>query len=538
MFPSCYTKPGDSGSKRMSFTRIFLGMFVVYMFHTAWVLYGFLNTKPCDRGKGEQCITSYLAERPKLQLSVFTCLVPDDSQLNLILRVDPFHPHSTFEKQVNVSLPEETRANGGLHAVVYIHKAGVSPLDDNREVHYAASLTTYITPRHAGPQKDTTRQEESSRSDALVSHWKPHLSITVLSTDFTFNKAGLPSDLRRHMRVFPEGRRMTYLPLLLVDQLSVRARDLLEVSSSTRQLPLTVSYQGTSLQSFRFWVHLQDLVYSLRQFGFTEENIDEIKETLCGSNLYLLILTALVTALHLICEFLALKNDITSWRKKKSMVGMSRRSVVWRCLSTLLVFLHLLEDTSLLVLLPVGLGVCVEVWKVFKVFKVHVHLKSYRSFMHVSKLDEAERKTAEYDSQASRYLSYLVYPLCVSGVVFSLVYLRYKSYYSWLINSLLTGVYAFGFLSMVPQLFINHKLRTVDHLQGTVLMYRGTNTLLSDLCSSVSLLSSSGPFSSSHQLSCFRDELFFLLYLYQRRHYANKARVREVGTQSKKLKTQ
>lgn len=30
--------------------------------------------------------------------------------------------------------------------------------------------------------------------------------------------------------------------------------------------------------------------------------------------------------LQLICEFLALKNDISSWRKKKSMVGMSRKS--------------------------------------------------------------------------------------------------------------------------------------------------------------------------------------------------------------------
>lgn len=32
--------------------------------------------------------------------------------------------------------------------------------------------------------------------------------------------------------------------------------------------------------------------------GFTEENIDEIKETLLGSNLYLLVLTALITALQ------------------------------------------------------------------------------------------------------------------------------------------------------------------------------------------------------------------------------------------------
>lgn len=87
--------------------------------------------------------------------------------------------------------------------------------------------------------------------------------------------------------------------------------------------------------------------------GFTDENIDEIKETLVGSNLYLLVLTAFITALQvrehintdfveinvisflnalfpffqqLICEFLALKNDISSWRKKKSMAGISRKT--------------------------------------------------------------------------------------------------------------------------------------------------------------------------------------------------------------------
>ncbi|KAM7420445.1 hypothetical protein PAMA_014931 [Pampus argenteus] len=535
MFPSCCSKPEDGSAKRSYISKLLLGVFVVYMLHTAWLLYGFLNTKPCDGGGGEHCISSYLTARPRLQLSVFTCLVPDKSQLNLAVKIDPFDPHSTFERQVNVSLPEETRANGTLYVVVYVHKASVSPLEDSREVHYAAQLTIYITPAHREGQRDTQKRL-SIQSEDPVSHWRPHLSINMMSEDFTFNKAGLPSDVRRYMRVSQEGRQMMYLPLLLVNELSFRVRDLMEISSSTVQLPLTVSYEGISLRRFRFWVHLQDVVYSLRQFGFTEENIDEIKETLVGSNLYLLVLTALITALQLICEFLALKNDISSWRKKKSMVGMSRKSVLWRSLSTLLIFLHLLEETSLLVLLPVGLGACVEVWKVFKVFQIHVQWKS--SKLHVNKLDEEERKTVEYDTQASTYLSYLVYPLCISGAIFSLAYLRQKSYYSWMINSLVTGVYAFGFLSMAPQLFINHKLKSVSHLQGSVLMYRGVNTLISDLCSCASFFYSSGSFSSSHQLSCFRDELLFLLYLYQRRCYAPKARRRESWTHSKKVKTQ
>uniref|UniRef100_A0A667Y3Y6 Lipid scramblase CLPTM1L n=1 Tax=Myripristis murdjan TaxID=586833 RepID=A0A667Y3Y6_9TELE len=425
-----------------SITKILVGVFVVYMLHTAWLLYGFLNTKPCDRGRGELCISSYLAARPRLQLSVFTCLVPEHSQLNLIMKIDPFDSHSTFERCVNVSLPEETRANGSLYAVVYIHKAGVSPLEDSREVHYAAQITTHITPRH------TDMQKRISGSQNPVAHWRPRLSITMMSEDFTFSKAGLPSDVRRYMRVSQEGRQMTYLPLLLVDELSFRVRDLMV--GHIKQSSLMCNIMGSSfadLARFRFWVHLQDVVYSLRQFGFSEENIDEIKETLVGSNLYVLILTALITALHLICEFLALKNDISSWRKKKSMVGMSRKLVLWRCLSTLLIFLHLLEETSLLVLVPVGLGASVEVWKVFKVFKIQVQWKSSKSLIH---LDEEERRTVEYDAQASRYLSYLVYPLCISGAIFSLAYLR---------------VYAFGFLSMAPQLYINHKVCPLDKYQ-------------------------------------------------------------------------
>ncbi|XP_051921718.1 lipid scramblase CLPTM1L-like [Hippocampus zosterae] len=531
MFPSCCSKPANSGGKGTSMAKLLLGVFMVYMAHTAWLLYGFLNTKSCDEGRREDCITSYLSARPRLQLSVFTCLVPDNSQLNLALRIDPFDPRSTFERQVNVLLPEETRANGSLYAVVYIHKASVSPLDDSREVHHAAVLTTHISPANTEGHRHT---QKSSKLRHPVSHWRPHLSITIMSEDFTFTKGGLPSDMRRYVRISQEGRRILYLPLLLIDELSFRIRNLMEINRSTTHLPLTVSYEGISLRRFRFSIHLQDVVYSLRQFGFSEEYIDEIKGTLVGSNLYLLVLTALITALQLICEFLALKNDISSWRKMKSMAGMSRKSVLWRSLCTLLIFLHLLEETSLLVLLPIGLAACVEVWKLLKVFRINLHWRRPC----VNKLDEEERRTVAFDTQASTYLSYLVYPLCISGAIFSLAYLRQKSYFSWMLNSLVTGVYAFGFLSMAPQLFINHKLRSVSHLQGAVLMYRGVNTLISDLCSCAAAFSSSEAFLSSHQLSFFRDELFFLVYLYQKRRWTPKARRSECGSHSKKVKTQ
>ena len=145
----------------------------------------------------------------------------------------PPPPPPPLHRQVNVSLPEQTRANGTLFAVVYVHKASVSPLEDSREVHYAAQLTTHISPTHTEGPRDPHKvkcnsassckvlsyvschvkshvrirsffwphQRSSPKAENPVSHWRPHLSVTMMSEDFTFNKAGLPSDVRRYMRV-------------------------------------------------------------------------------------------------------------------------------------------------------------------------------------------------------------------------------------------------------------------------------------------------------------------------------------------------
>uniref|UniRef100_A0A674EN61 Lipid scramblase CLPTM1L n=1 Tax=Salmo trutta TaxID=8032 RepID=A0A674EN61_SALTR len=483
MFPSCYSKPTSSKDlfKRTYLTKILLGVFVVYMSHTCWVIYGFVYTKV-----------------------------------------------------VNVSLPLATRNNGTLHTLVYVHKFGVSPLQDNRQVHHVAQLSTYMMSRgNLSSAKEVLKVRQLNNSlDRPISHWRSRLTLNMMSEDFTFNRGTLPSDVRRYMRVFQDENRMVYLPLLHIDELSVRVKDMMEINGSTTKLPLTISYEGLSLRQFRLWIHMQDVMFSLKRFGFTEVNIDEIKGVLVDNNLYLLALTTLVTAFHFIFEFLAFKNDISFWRKKKNMVGMSRKTVLWRCFSTIVILLKMLEErSSLLGLIPVGIGTTIEV-SAMNQHSINSGLFLETGCLQVGKFDESERKTIQHDTQAMKCLSYLVYPLSISGAIFSLVYL---SYYSWLINSLVR-IYAFGFLSMAPQLFINFKLKSVGHLQWNVLMYKAVNTFVNDAFTCVF---STHP---SHQLGCFRDEILFLLYLYQRRLYStNKTRCREYGSchhNHRKLKAQ
>lgn len=47
-----------------------------------------------------------------------------------------------------------------------------------------------------------------------------------------------------------------------------------------------------------------------------------------------------------------------------------------------------------------------------------------------------------------------------------------SSWYSWVLQSLVNGVYAFGFLFMLPQLFVNYKLKSVAHLPWRAFMYK------------------------------------------------------------------
>ena len=108
------------------------------------------------------------------------------------------------------------------------------------------------------------------------------------------------------------------------------------------------------------------------------------------------------------------------------------------------------------------------------------------------------------------------------------------------INNLSLGVYAFGFLFMLPQLFVNYKvfhislmmiylffvqLKSVAHLPWRAFMYKvcepdplsiftsyiqAFNTFIDDVFAFIITMP------TSHRIAVFRDDLVFLVYLYQR----------------------
>lgn len=53
-------------------------------------------------------------------------------------------------------------------------------------------------------------------------------------------------------------------------------------------------------------------------------------------------------------------------------------------------------------------------------------------------------KTKEYDDIAMKYLFYVLFLLVAGFSVYSLMYERHKSWYSWILSSLTSCVYMFG----------------------------------------------------------------------------------------------
>ena len=104
-------------------------------------------------------------------------------------------------------------------------------------------------------------------------------------------------------------------------------------------------------------------------------DFDEMKRMIIETNPILLVTTILVTLLHSLFEFLAFKSDISSWKGKKNLTGVSVRSIFLNIFVQLVILLYLLDNstnTSTTILAGQGVGLAIEAWKITKVLVVKV----------------------------------------------------------------------------------------------------------------------------------------------------------------------
>merc|ERR1712141_910483 len=150
---------------------------------------------------------------------------------------------------------------------------------------------------------------------------------------------------------------------------------------------------------------------------------------------------------------------------RKSLEGLSVRSVFFNVFQSLIVLLYVLDnETNTLIKISCFVGLAIEIWKINKV--VDVSIDPENTFLGV------------FPKLIFKYLGLALFPLAICYCIYSMMYNEHKGWYSFILNSIYGFLLTFGFIMMTPQLFINYKLKSVAHLPWRMMTYKALNTFI------------------------------------------------------------
>ncbi|KAF8528936.1 cleft lip and palate associated transmembrane protein [Hysterangium stoloniferum] len=490
-----------------------------------------------------------------------------------------------------VDIPASVQRNqSALFAHIFVVKDHINPdptsdTFNHESVHYFTKLLTRFLPKVKvrkeknllGAQEneeEKTEEVTEPQTDTIVPYWHSNLTLTLVSDVPLIPYEKLPPALTQFVTLVPGARDPTgsqgqYLPIIFpndfwqshtIPPFAIKLRSqLIEINSTTPTLPLQITFYPLSYMKFQMYASLTSGFDEAAKSGqgVATGELDEIKRMLTETNPFLLILTAVVSILHMVFEMLAFSSDpLEKQERAHWRVGPDGWSVfptiVTNVFVQLVILLYLLDnntDTSWMILMGQVMGMLIEAWKVTKAVDIRIlpagpgsRLPYRLDIQDKHVLSEDEKKTQQYDKEAFRYVSYAAVPLLAGYTIYSLMYKTHRGWYSFIISTMTSFVYLFGFAQLVPQLIINYKLKSVAHMPMKAMIYKTLGTVIDDLfalellcfaikaCTHVYTDRFCIKMPILHRIACFRDDVVFLVFLYQRWIYRiDPTRVNEFG---------
>ena len=389
----------------------------------------------------------------------------------------------------------------------------------------ATAAATEVAAAAAAAGGGSSSPPPSPPSTKPVLFWKPALSVQLVHDLSSYPPGAIPPQLQAALQFDAAG---DYFPGLDVDSFWLMEKDHVAVNRTALGHPgasveLRLSYSTLGMWKWLMQVQMAAQWKQQSAMGMqTSAGHDELKRMMLETDPLLLGVTMAVSALHTVFDFLAFKNDVQFWRKNKSLEGLSVRSIALNCFFQLVILAYLFDnDTSVMILASSSVGLLIELWKLRKAVRVRwvgvgggaAWWAPWRGVRAEAAQTYARSRTAGHDKVATDHLLYVIAPLVVGYSTYSLVHNSHRSWTSWFLGSLTGFIYAFGFVMMTPQLYINYKLKSVAHLPWRAMVYKSLNTFVDDLFAFVIKMP------TLHRIACFRDDLIFFVYLYQRWAY-------------------
>lgn len=471
----------------------------------------------------------------------------------------------TREIDTTIVVPKEVQHNATLWAHFFVGLTGseIDPTsksyDPAKAYHFQRPLNHYHAKKRVRKLKNLLEKSEESEEEPeesqgvqIASYYHPNFTLALVPNTGTQSWRQMHPAIRKNIVLEATGARDVsgqngwYYPVFYLNTFWQLRSHMTELNDTVTELPLKIQLYNLVNWKYSILSSIDDGIKQQQQqaaFGAPSptggdgSEMEKFKEILLDTNSYLLGTTFVVSILHMVFEGLAFKSDIAHWRKKKDVVGTSVRTILANVFMQTVIFLYLVDNadgTSWMILAGQGFGIVLEAWKITKTVDVRLRepgpnsafkfLPYVITFEDKHKLTEKEKQTQEYDQIAFRYLYIVAVPLLLAYAVYSLVYETHKSWYSFVIETLVGSVYAYGFLMMVPSLYINYRLKSVAHMPSKAMTYKFLNTFIDDLFAFTIRMP------TLHRLATLRDDVIFFIWLYQKYKYrVDYSRVNEFG---------
>ena len=240
-----------------------------------------------------------------------------------------------------------------------------------------------------------------------------------------------------------------YYPIFHPSEFWITSKSLIPVNGTLKNVTIEMTVSNAAMWKFTMMAQMEEQWKTQDKLSGNADETDMLRTILLDTNPYLLAITFVVTILHTIFDVLAFKNDISFFKGNRSMEGLSVRSMVVNAFFQVVIFLYLMDnDTSFMVLASNGVGLAIEFWKISKAIRFTF---ANGKLQWVETTTYAQSKTKEYDQIATDHLLYVTMPLVAGYGMYSLIHMKHKNYYSWILGTLVGFIYMFGFVMMTPQ---------------------------------------------------------------------------------------
>lgn len=406
----------------------------------------------------------------------------------------------------NLELPSSFCSN----RTIYLQVLAVS---DTRDVlnYRTHALSQYLIPLEERDSKHFLL--DTSYDDSLIvepfASVPPEIEVgVVLETREMDMQQLLMKGLGRNI----DGRQKTiHFPLHVNPY--VTPRDEYVSLASCERITLTIKYKPVGMS---YWLLSENLIRSFdnleHNMNVNEYDIDSFKMLITGSSILKLTVVYVVSLLHFVFEYLSIKSDLSFWRSKTKFDGISESSISMNVVMGGISALYVVEQgESQIALYFILIKMAMNLWKIYKLRKSEGAEKG-------SLLDAINQE----EKKCMKWLMLVLTPLILAFCAYRLVYHKFRSWYSWAILSLTAASEVFGFVTMTPQVFMNYRLKSVEHLPWSALTYSFINTFIDDLFAF-------GIFRVPEvsRYSCLRDDIVFVIICFQRWYYKER-RVEEV----------